>query len=611
MGKRANTYVGMAIIASEQSHYQRIRTALMPSLRVVLFFLLLLATFALFASETAVYTYFPGTDHELKVYQITGTEPGPTLMIIAAIQGDETAPIRAIDSLIDINLKKGNLIIVPRANLPTIFAGKRQINYDMNRRFDQTPVGDDGNLLASAFYEDLVVFQLKTYIRQADMLLNLHEGGGFYRHSFEGINHNSSKYGQCFIADADTFYVASTRKTINLKKIAETIIEKINKQITVPEYTYRFNNHNTLAINTKHPEQRKSATYFALTSVNIPAFGIEVSKSLPTATLKAQYIQSIVHEFMSYLDITEDKTPAQAEPPALRYLLVKRDDQQIFVQPNDVLSVPQNSTLQIIDVITNYTRGAFVDVAGYGNKNDINKTFNIEKNTQILVYKDDKEIARIPIRITSSTMVAFEGIRANVTDDRSSQIIFHADTLTVTDGAELELVLPNRNISVNIAGATIKNISGKLMLDTATSLDPRFAINTDQNLYDIVIAESGKTIANAYLKIKPISPATLYLSLNGKDVSLAPSDTLYFRHGDTLFIKNVDLNGLSSSKVKVNLAGYVLDPRKDGEDRGGNIYLTAQNLISSYATSRDKKTYEIHVLYKQKKYATYFLRLRG
>jgi len=572
-----------------------------------LFFFLILTfiTTTSLSATTTTTTHFPGTDHELNVYQIKGTEPGPTLLIIAAIQGDEIAPTLAIDHLIDISLKKGSLIIIPRANLPTIIAGKRLINHDMNRRFDivGTP------LMVSENYEDHVVSEIKKYIDSADMLLNLHEGGGFYRHTFEGINHNSTKYGQCIIADSDTFYVAKTRKTINLKKIAETIIEKINKNITIPEYTYRFNNHNTLDENTKHREQRKSATYYALTSANIPAFGIEVSKSLPSTDLKAEYIQSIVYEYMSYLGITVDSPHIYLEPPSLKYLLVKLGDTQMFLRPNDMLTIAENSTLQIVDIITNYARGNYVDILGLGNKNDINKTFTITKNTEIVIYKDDKEIAKLPVRIIPTTHTPFEGIIANIIDDRSTKVIFHSDTLTVTDGAELELVLPNRNIAVNIAGATLKTVSGKLTLDTSNSLDPRYAINTDKNLYDIVISESGKTIANAYLKVNPIRPSALYLTHNGKDIALAPNDTLHVRYGDTLYLKNVDLNGLNPAKVKVNLAGYVLDPRKDGEDRGGNIYLTPQNLIASYATGRDRKTYEIHILYKQKKYATYNIKL--
>jgi len=71
------------------------------------------------AAETRVKTYFENTDHELTVYFITGKEPGNTMMIIGGIQGDEPGGYIAADLYADMLLEKGNLIVVPRANLTT------------------------------------------------------------------------------------------------------------------------------------------------------------------------------------------------------------------------------------------------------------------------------------------------------------------------------------------------------------------------------------------------------------------------------------------------------------------------------------------------------------
>ena len=60
--------------------------------------------------------FLPNTDHELNVYRIFGEEPGKTIMIIGGIQGDEPGSYLTADLYADIHLKKGNLIVVPRAN---------------------------------------------------------------------------------------------------------------------------------------------------------------------------------------------------------------------------------------------------------------------------------------------------------------------------------------------------------------------------------------------------------------------------------------------------------------------------------------------------------------
>ena len=145
--------------------------------------------FAFIAADSAIaqkrtYTvFFEGEDNELHVYKINGTEPGKTLMIVGGIQGDEAAGFLAADRYADISLKKGNLIVVPRANFPSILKRERKINEDMNRKFS----GDDaGN------YEARVVEVLKKLIKESNCLLNLHEGSGIFSEKWE--NHYAARH---------------------------------------------------------------------------------------------------------------------------------------------------------------------------------------------------------------------------------------------------------------------------------------------------------------------------------------------------------------------------------------------------------------------------------
>ena len=58
-----------------------------------------------------------------------------TLLLIGGIQGDEPGGFLAADLYADLSLEKGNLIVVPRANFPSILQQKRKVNEDMNRKF--------------------------------------------------------------------------------------------------------------------------------------------------------------------------------------------------------------------------------------------------------------------------------------------------------------------------------------------------------------------------------------------------------------------------------------------------------------------------------------------
>ena len=108
---------------------------------------------------------------ETTVYNLDGKEKGKTMLLIGGIQGDEPGGFLSADLYVDMSLSKGNLIVVPRANFQSILLNKRQENVDMNRKF-----ADD----VSESYETKVVGILKRLISESDILLNLHDGSGFY-----------------------------------------------------------------------------------------------------------------------------------------------------------------------------------------------------------------------------------------------------------------------------------------------------------------------------------------------------------------------------------------------------------------------------------------------
>jgi len=116
--------------------------------------------------------YFPNAVDELNIYKIHGKQPSKTLMLIGGIQGNEPGGFLSADLYADMTLKKGNLIVVPRANFYSILLNHRGPHGDMNRKFSHDE--------SQHSIEDKIVSILKESIEESDYLLNLHDGSGYY-----------------------------------------------------------------------------------------------------------------------------------------------------------------------------------------------------------------------------------------------------------------------------------------------------------------------------------------------------------------------------------------------------------------------------------------------
>ena len=118
------------------------------------------------------YVFFEKTQYPLTVHVLEGQEAGPTILVQGGIQGDEASGYMTAELLGRARVKKGRLIVIPRANLPSVHLRQRQVNVDMNRRFDQE---------YGKFYEDILARAVRYILKNCDGLIHLHEGSGFYR----------------------------------------------------------------------------------------------------------------------------------------------------------------------------------------------------------------------------------------------------------------------------------------------------------------------------------------------------------------------------------------------------------------------------------------------
>ena len=341
--------------------------------------LLAAGSFPAAAQERVHTVFFQGTDHELNVYRIYGQQPGKTILLIGGIQGDEPGGFLSVDLYADISLAKGNLIVVPRANFHSIVLQRRQINEDMNRKFG--PNKKKG-------YETEVVAILKKLIAESDLLLNMHDGSGFFAETWISPTRNPKKFGQSIIADADTYVSRKSNVKLELGELAREVCKRMNLHIKDPAHFFRFNNHRTAEKDSHHKEQRGSATYYALTQYDIPAFGIESSKSLPLE-LKVRHHNLAVNAFMELLDVVPQTPGLNLEKPLLDYLVIAVNDSLPVVLKNQqTLKVAQGDRVTISHIEANYERGLSADLVGLGAINDLRKPTVIRAPTRIVVRKD-------------------------------------------------------------------------------------------------------------------------------------------------------------------------------------------------------------------------------
>lgn len=338
--------------------------------------------------------YLANTEHELHVFRIYGKDPGNTLMLIGGIQGDEPGGYLTADLYADINLKKGNLIVVPRANFYSILLNQRNgLTGDMNRKFAEKKE-DEMNM------EQEIVSILKKLIGESDCLLNLHEGSGFFSPVWVSEMENPNRFGQSIIFDSAQYFAEKKQQTLNLEALANRVISEVNPQIPDKRFQFRANNHNTVSADTSHPEQRKSATYYALTQANIPAFGVETSKSIRSNREKIQYHKLVINAFMEHFGIIPDTPGDHAEKPEIDYILVQVNGGVPYAVPNQSkIIVRQGDEVVITDVIANFNRGLAADFLGLGSYNDTKLPFRLAKSVKVVIRKDAETCGFLDIEI--------------------------------------------------------------------------------------------------------------------------------------------------------------------------------------------------------------------
>jgi len=508
--------------------------------------------------------YFQGTDYELHVYRIYGQKPGKTLLLIGGIQGNEPGAFLSADLYADMALAKGNLIVVPRANFYSIVLNRRQINEDMNRKFAES---------SETNYEAKIVAILKELIGESDCLLNLHDGSGFFSERWESPMRNPNRFGQSIIADCETYTVPETGETLHLGDMARRVIDRMNVHIKEPGHRFRFNNHRTRDPDSPHPEQRKSATYYALYRCGIPAFGIETSKSLPLET-KVRHHNLAINAFMDLFGIIPETPGIYLDPPVMRYVVLAVNNNMPFAVPNGhTLRISPGDVVNISHIEANYKRGLSADILGYGAVNDVNKPIQITRPTQVVVRKDHHPCGMIKISLDASKSqvhivsavpeVLF--FRARINGDE--HLFMNNAHVKLIKGDRFELVDVTTNLEdpskivVNFKGfvGNPRNNTGEdrgYVIHTGRDLWQRYSLSGKGEQYQTVVKHGDTVLGRLFIDLTdPVFDYVILQVNGGVKQCLFPNDSLAIRPGDAIRILDIKTNIQKNVGIQAFLKG--------------------------------------------------------
>lgn len=402
-----------------------------------------------------------------------GKQNNNTLLIVGGIQGDEPGGFMAA-SLISTHytVNKGSVWIVPNLNLYSIIKKSRAPFGDMNRKFASLSKNDP---------EYDIVQRIKKYITDSNvkLILNLHDGSGFYRTKYIDKNHQPKKWGQCVVIDQNV--LPGVKEYSNTYKISEQVVNHLNKNLLNKEHKYRTKNTHTRFKKTyEESEMAKTLTYYAVTNGK-SAFGHETSKSL-TVPQRVYYKLLAIEKYMDVMGIKYKRT----------FNLNIKDIKRVL---NDDISIKFDDTdikmpLKDIRNIQRYFPVNKDGIVKYLPSNPLIKIIKIKN--EYIIYYGNKILTKLQAdyieHLNFDTKIKFniDGI------DKEASF---GDTIEVKDSF---LIKDNYKFRVNVIG--YKNKSG---IETNVNIHKnqfisRYSIEKNGNIYRIEFYK-GKKFAGMIL----------------------------------------------------------------------------------------------------------------
>ena len=385
-----------------------------------------------------------------------------TLLVVAGIHGDEPGGYFAASILAtNYTITSKNLWIIPNLNKKSIQRHSRGINGDMNRKFAKTKAKDK---------DAKIIKEIKEIIlsKQVSLVLNLHDGHGFYRKENHGKIFNPNAWGQTCVIDQ--YKLDLNQPFGNLSDIALKVKNNLNKHVI--EEHHSFNVKNT---QTKFDDEamQLSLTYFAVTN-NKPAFAIESSKNLSSLSQKVFYQLLAIEEFMKIMDIKYTKDFILNEQNINKIL---QDKGNILI--NDVISLNLSNIKKSLSYFPLQSKSnVFKFTHPLGSVKRVRNKF--------MVYIGDEKITTFYPQYFEYANNCSQNYSYEI--DGYEQIFNKTSEISITDDFK---IMDLESTRVNIIG--FRNKKSETGVDVSyNSMNKRFSIDKDKKIFRVEFYKNKK-----------------------------------------------------------------------------------------------------------------------
>jgi hypothetical protein len=261
---------------------------------------LFLTTFVLLLTASLAW----GGNLDFTLHKLDSGRPGPTVLVVGGIQGDEPGGFYTAALLVShYKIKTGAVWVVPNLNFLSMIHNSRGMHGDMNRKFADLDPKDPE-------YEAIQKIKAIISDPRVEAVLHLHDGWGFYSPTYVSEWQNPRRWGQSVIIDQEA---VDAPRFGDLAALAEKAVAQANEHLYDPGHAYHVKNTRTRELDDETAkEMSKTLTYFAINHGK-PAFGIEGSKNL-TPFMSVYYHLAVVESFLRSFGIEFERSFELATP---------------------------------------------------------------------------------------------------------------------------------------------------------------------------------------------------------------------------------------------------------------------------------------------------------
>ena len=385
-----------------------------------------------------------------------GQQNDNTLLLVGGIQGDEPGAFMAA-SLITThyNITKGSVWVIPNLNFYSIIKRSRGPYGDMNRKFAALSPKDPD-------YD--AIQRIKSYIKRDEvkLILNLHDGSGFYRKKHIDNLYSPRRWGQSSIIDQTTLPI---EKYGNLFEISSKICAGINKHLIRDRDIYDVKNTHTRM---GDKEMEKTLTYFAINSGKA-AFGNETSKQLPLHE-RVYYHLRAIEEYMKIMGIEFERTFELT--PNLVYNVIENDIYISFY--DEKIKLPLSKIRNILKYFPINKDGSIEFTPS-------NPLMTVVKNgKEYIIHYGNRRLAKLRPDYTN---ISDENRDVKITVDGKDKIVNFGDIVYANKNFNIEKI---DDLRVNIIGYVNKkqrNESGLTI--SKREVSKRFSIDKNGDVFRV------------------------------------------------------------------------------------------------------------------------------